>query len=349
MNKGTIGTRILERSIIKHIVKGSTHGVGPGHDYSVLNLSDDSDKYIVTSQGFSETDTNMPGASDQDFSFVSGAELGLIRAENNLATCGAKPYEMLVTITAGGDVGEQILRDEMSKVCYLAKEKKIRISGGNTVYMGEGSSVGTTITLFGELDKKVYDQLNQKIRPGDKIYIYGNAGEFGASVLADCRDERIKEKIRERFADSFLDEMKMSKDSLYIHLPALSFIEAGACYIHDVSYGGIYRTLYELSEYSGLGVDIIHENVPIKQSTIEICETLGLNPYEIMGPGAFAAVVSASDAGAFEESLKKKGISFSQAGEMTQKKEKVVHSASYRMQRFLTPYDTDLAASLRSL
>ena len=92
--KGTANTRILKRSIIKHIK--ITLGVGVGNDFSTLSSSGD---------GFVSVSAMGAGES---------GETALLNAANNLATCGAEPTEMLVGITAGEETPEQQIRDAKS-------------------------------------------------------------------------------------------------------------------------------------------------------------------------------------------------------------------------------------------
>ena len=382
MNKGTVGTRLLERSIIKHIEKGSIHGVGPACDYSVLDAC--SSGISISSIGFADETLSLSGEQ------ITRGELAYLRASNNMATSGGSAKNMLVTITASPDTEEQILRDEMNNLSALAHRENIRIAGGNTVYTGEASSgkvdskeatgnkvdfeeatgnkvdfkeaagnmvaevnsdysrknivktemsgnVGIHITLIGEVDSELFSRISRKPKVGDSIVIYGYAGELGANILMDERES----ELTDRFAEFYLRESRMDYGNLDIRKPVSLFISAGAEFIHDVSYGGIYRSLYEMSEYAGHGIEILHEKIPVKQSTIEVCEMLGINPYRLLGMGSFVAAVPSEKLESFEQSLTEQGISYSVAGTFTEKKERVISSKSYEMKRALTLYDKD--------
>ena len=382
MNKGTVGTRLLERSIIKHIEKGSIHGVGPACDYSVLDAC--SSGISISSIGFADETLSLSGEQ------ITRGELAYLRASNNMATSGGSAKNMLVTITASPDTEEQILRDEMNNLSALAHRENIRIAGGNTVYTGEASgskvdskeatgnkvdfeeatgnkvdfkeaagnmvaevnsdysrknivktemsgNVGIHITLIGEVDSELFRRISRKPKVGDSIVIYGYAGELGANILMDERES----ELTDRFAEFYLRESRMDYGNLDIRKPVSLFISAGAEFIHDVSYGGIYRSLYEMSEYAGHGIEILHEKIPVKQSTIEVCEMLGINPYRLLGMGSFVAAVPSEKLESFEQSLTEQGISYSVAGTFTEKKERVISSKSYEMKRALTLYDKD--------
>ena len=55
-----------------------------------------------------------------------------------------------------------------------------------------------------------------------------------------------------------------------------------------------------------VGIEIQIRNIPVKQSTIEICERYDLNPYRLLSDGCVVFV--ADNGGQFCEVLKKQGI-----------------------------------------
>ena len=326
MSKGTVDTRALKRSVLKHIGKGEYPGAGIGDDYSVMDFSKESEIVTVAAQGFANV---QPG--------VSKGELALIRAINNISLSGAEVKNILTTIIAEEDCPEQSLRSEMTLLSELAKEKGIRIVGGNTAFAGAGDDYSVTVTAFGTTEKGTMMQLLDKMVPGDKVIISGNAGHFGATLLALDKPRQMRTK----FADDFIKKSIMSPAEYSIESKAKAFIEGGAVYMHDVSFGGIYRTLSEVAEHSNLGIDIIHENVPIRQDTIEICEFWGINPYMLVGTGALVAVCHEKDLTKMEETLKKKKIDYKIAGTLTKSAERVIHSEKGEMNRSLNLYDSD--------
>ena len=48
---------------------------------------------------------------------------------------------------------------------------------------------------------------------------------------------------------------------------------------------GLYKALWDLGEIVGLGLEVEHKLIPIKQETVEVCELLEVNPYEIKSSG----------------------------------------------------------------
>ena len=102
MIKGTINTRILKRSILKHIARNDITGIGVGMDYAVLDKTS-SPSVLIVADGFSAVSEGM----------------ALQRALNNLATAGAKAEKIMINLLVGTECTEQVIRDEMNSLCKL--------------------------------------------------------------------------------------------------------------------------------------------------------------------------------------------------------------------------------------
>lgn len=330
MNKGTVSNRIIKRSIIKHIARTDVTNAGVGIDYSVLDETA-SRFAIIAAEGFSEISPDM----------------AYIRGVNNLAMSGASPDKMMITLIAAPETSEQILRDIMHRFTDISREQGVAIIGGNTVFAGESSSFcNISVTVFGKTLIERRKKLLEKVKAGDKLAIIGEAGRYGASLI--CSKKR--EELRKRFSESYLEGILNPEgpshsasdiENLSLTDIASKLIDAGATYLHDVSFGGIYRTLVEMSEYTGLGVDILHEKIPILQSTIELSEFYNINPYQLLGTGAMVAAFPEEREDSIKSLLTSEGLIYDVAGVFTTDKSRVVHSENYHMSRSLGLYESD--------
>ncbi len=326
MIKGTINTRILKRSILKHIARNDITGVGVGMDYAVLDKTS-SPSVLIVADGFSAISEAM----------------ALQRALNNLATAGAKAEKIMINLLVGADCTEQAIRDKMNSICKLAKAKGLQIIGGNTAITGAGDELTITITAYGRSDEKVIEQLNEKCTADMAVIIIGNAGAYGASLIAETRTE----EMLSRFSESYIASMHISENELDIEAACQALIEGGVSMIHDVSFGGIYRALVEVSERTGLGIDILHEDIPIQQNTIEASEFWNINPYQLLGTGGIVSVCHEEKLNDVKAALDKRGIEFSVAGKLTKDGARVVHSRDDKISRSLNYYEGDEIFSLR--
>ena len=348
MSKGTISANILNRSITRHVVKKSSAVIrGVGGDAAIVKGAE----YMVSASGFADEDTAVT---------VTPGAMAEIIAENSLMTVGVAPEYMNIFITASEDCSEDKLRHEMNELTSLAKNRGIAIIGGNTAFSGKGEGYSVTINLLGTADedrpsekaesseermsseevassekgmspKYLGIDPRKKARPGDYIFVTGNAGHFGISQLII----RHYDKLRKRFAGRYLDAAVMDSADYRIERLKEAYL------IHDVSYGGVYRSLYDLAEWTGLGISILHEELPIRQDTIEICEELDINPYCLLGIGESVGLIHESELDNVKNSDAYKCGKLHIAGRLTEKKEKIVSSDLYKMRRFLTPYSED--------
>jgi hydrogenase expression/formation protein HypE len=119
------------------------------------------------------------------------------------------------------------------------------------------------------------------VRPGDKVLISGPIGDHGITILL-ARQELDLE------ADLISDTRSV--------LPMVEAIaaEAGAGirWMRDPTRGGVATALNELARDCGLSIEVIEEEIPIRDAVRGACELLGLDPLHIANEGQFLAVVS---------------------------------------------------------
>jgi hydrogenase maturation factor len=56
--------------------------------------------------------------------------------------------------------------------------------------------------------------------------------------------------------------------------------------MHDATEGGILGAAYEMAEYSGTGLIVYPDSIPIHPSTQVICETLSIDPLRLISSGS---------------------------------------------------------------
>ncbi|MBO4864885.1 MAG: hypothetical protein J5517_11015 [Eubacterium sp.] len=319
--KGTAPGRILNRSIVKHIPAYGAGRACAGRDYSILEEDNGSGQAVVLAEGYSVDSV-----------------VAYLRAANNLATSGAAADKITVNIVAGKDTPENVFRSEMLKLTDYARSKNIRIIGGNTVYSGQGSEAAFTVTAYGKTPAETLKKLTRMPEECDKLVIFGNVGEYGASVIAAEK----REELKKRFPESYMECYNFPAEKLDITHAAKCLIEAGAVMLHDISFGGVFRALHDIAEYSGLGLEILHENVPIKQSTIELTEYFNINPYMLLGTGGLIAVVKPDlPENVLEEIEQKTKTPCRMAGRLTKERQVTITSEVYQMRRSIGLYEED--------
>ena len=344
MNNKNIGTPsdlIMKRSVLKQLKKRTkfmTAGPSSGSDFTVY-------KNTIT----------VNGAADsvllKDIEGLSAASLAFIRAINHLSLAfpmekNEKPENatMMIDLILGSECTEEVIRKEMNLLTELAAGYGLTIIGGNTRYLGEGDDYSVNIILNKIMEEDEANNSNaiwtKKIQPKDKLIMAGTTGMLGSSLLK----MNFKDELSKRFAKSYIDTMGYDIETVDISTMAWIARE-NAVKMHDISNGGVYAAIYQMTDAADLGISIIHENIPIEQPVVEISEFFGINPYKLLGTGALLVAVRDDAAEELLARYQSAGFIASVIGEFTKEKDRIIGSSKYKMRRVITPYDKDELAS----
>ena len=92
-----------------------------------------------------------------------------------------------------------------------------------------------------------------------------------------------------------------------------------------------------MAELSGVGLEIDLKKIPIRQETVEICNFLDLNPYELVSGGSL--LIAAENGNDLVEAMEKTGIRAAVIGKTTDGNDRVIRNGEEK--RFLEPAKTD--------
>lgn len=320
MEQGTLGELYLTRSVTKHIRKYNkavVMGSGVGKDYSMIKTAED---YIISTEAVAET-----------------PYIAWTKALNNLYVSGGNVAGVRVCYMLPIDTEESDLKTYAACFNELAHKDGIQIVGGNTMVSAAYKRPSFLVEAIGDVaDDK---SLTFKAKEDYKIVMVGYTGVLGTNLIVD---EKSKE-LRDRFADSYVAGCKFSDESYSIR-SMVECINSVKCdnqvvYMHDVSYGGLYGSLWQLGEALRLGVSIDHRSIPIRQETVEICNYFDINPYMLEGTGALLVV--ARDGEGLENSLTQAGYKAAVIGRLTGNKDRIVVLNAEGEKRFLAPVKGD--------
>ena len=161
----------------------------------------------------------------------------------------------------------------------------------------------------------------------------GFAGSFGAALIAEKKEEELKN----RFPAFLIRQAKTFEKDGFEKKAAEIFEgreeEFGAELIKPLSEGGVFKGLWELGEEAGIGFAVELKKVPIKQETVEICNFVDINPYELMSNGA--ELILCTDPIAVENELKSHGVNASIIGRTHAEKKRVIYYDDE--ERFIEP------------
>lgn len=322
-----LNTGKIPESLLKRAVFGKLAGKRPevlvgssvGEDCAVLAENAD-EVYVLSTDPITAAEKN------------TGALAVLVTA-NDLASAGAEPVGILLTVLLPIGSTEEILADLMDEVTAKCSALNIQIMGGHTEVTDVVKKPLLSVTGVGKCPAERIITTGGAL-PDMDLIVTKTVGLEGTAILASEHREELLTKLPEDLVDraaGFLSEISVVEDGL-------AAAAAGAAAMHDVTEGGIYGALWEMAEASGVGLECTLEKIPIRQETVEICEFFGLDPYRLISSGSM--LIASHDGNRIIEALKAKGIAAAVIGRTTAGRDRVIHYGEDNA-RYLTPPDTD--------
>lgn len=312
MKQGKISENVLKRSVLKQIHTKREEiisGAGLGENCAVFALPDGEFGLVSMHQTIANGD--------------NGTRFCIHKAVNNLAASGAIPVAVELALLLPEEMQEPKLRQMMEQAEDTCNELSVQLCGGSTKVSRAVKCPVATVTGLG---RRACGNI-PKARPGQDIVITKWIGLEGTSLLA-----RAKEKeLVKRYPMRMLNEARLFDRMLSIVPEAATAMKSGACRMHDASEGGIFGALWEFGRMSGVGLEIDLKKIPIRQETVEICEFLEINPYELLSGGSL--ILAADNGLSLVEELALKDIPASVVGKVTESNDRVVINEDER--RFL--------------
>lgn len=321
MKIGKVPENVLKRSIFKQIHTKREEvilGAGVGEDCAAVKLA--SDEVLVLS-------TDPITGTAQDI-----GSLAIQITVNDLASSGAEPVGVLLTVLLPEYIEEPDLKKMMGQVEEACSAANVQVMGGHTEVTAVVNQPVITVCGVGKVkDGCLVSTAGAK--PGMDILVTKWIGIEGTSIIAK---EKEKELLT-RFSVPFIEKAKKMDAYISVLSEAAVAVRSGVGAMHDVTEGGIFGALWEMAEASGVGLEIDLKKIPIRQETVEICEFFGINPYELISSGCM--LMAAEDGNMLVQQLEKAGIPATVIGRATAGNDRVLFHADEK--RFLEPPKTD--------
>lgn len=321
MKIGKLPEPVLQRSVLKQLHKRRDDillGAAVGEDCAAVTL--DEDEVFVLS-----TDPITAAASQI-------GELAVQITVNDLASAGATPVGLMLTVLLPPRVREIALRRVMEQIDAACDSVGIEVMGGHTEVTPVVNQILVTVCGVGKVKR------NQLVttggaKPGMDIVVTKWIGIEGTMILAE---EKEKDLLT-HFSLDFIEEAKSFRKYLSVLPEAAGAVKSGVSAMHDVTEGGIFGAFWEMAQASGVGLEIDLKKIPIRQETVEICEFFGLNPYQLISSGSM--LMATEDGNRLVHDLAQAGIHAVVVGKATDGNDRVIVNDGER--RFLEPPKTD--------
>lgn len=321
MKVGKIPESVLKRSVFKQIHTKREEvllGAGVGEDCAAVKLADD-EMFVVSTDPITGTAMDI-------------GHLAIHITMNDLASAGAEPIGVMLTILLPEQTQEADLKKMMGQIEQVCAEVNVQIMGGHTEVTRVVNQ--PLISVCGVGKAKVGKLISTAgARPGDDILTTKWIGLEGTSIIAKEKEE----ELLQRYPLDLIRTAQGFNQYLSVLPEAAVAVRSGVSAMHDVTEGGIFGALWEMAESSGVGLEIDLKKIPIKQETIEVCEYFQANPYELISSGCM--LMASPDGNTLARELEKAGIHAVVIGKATAGNDRVLLNEDER--RFLEPPKTD--------
>jgi len=321
MKVGKIPENVLKRSVFKQLHTKRSEvllGAGVGEDCAAVKLAED-EIFVISTDPITGTAKDI-------------GELAIQITVNDLASSGAEPIGVMLTILLPQEANENELKQVMLQIETACEKSKIQVMGGHTEVTEAVNQILISVTGVGKAKEgKLISTAGAK--PGMDILVTKWIGIEGTSILAKEKEEELKT----RYSQSFIDAAKGLDQYISVLPEAATAVKSGVAAMHDVTEGGIFGALWEIAEASGVGLEIDLKKIPLKQETVEICEYFGISPYELISSGSM--LMAASDGNRLVMELKKEGILAEIIGKATEGNDRILRNEEEY--RYLEPPKTD--------
>lgn len=184
------------------------------------------------------------------------------------------------------------------------------------------------ITLTG-----IRQQVILTVEPGDDIIVAGAIASEGTYLLAREKEN----ELLTRYPYRMVEDAKLFYRFLAQIPEAATAVWSNVSMIEAAGEGGVFKTLWNLADRAGVGLEIDLKKLPVKQETIEICNFFDCNPYELLTGGSL--VCTGKDGRKIIDTLLTREIPAAIVGKVTKGNDRVVINEEER--RFLEPAKAD--------
>jgi hydrogenase expression/formation protein HypE len=232
---------------------------------------------------------------------------------NDIATTGATPRWLLVTLLLPEELTTAELVHEISEQIYAAcREIGVSVVGGHSEVSYDLQRPIVVGTMIGEVapDRLV---IPSGARPGNHLLLTKGVPIEATAILAREFAGQLSDVLTQ-------DELAEARE--FLVNPGISVLrdaqiamQAGrVTAMHDPTEGGLAAALWELAEASGCTLEIMATAVPIPPLANRICRALDLDPLAAIASGALMLAVEAADSAAISQALQTAGITCAHIG-----------------------------------
>ncbi|MEI7543172.1 MAG: AIR synthase family protein, partial [bacterium] len=291
--------------------------VGPQHGVDVGVVDIGGGKVMVT--------TTDPIFIVPNYGFERAAWFALHILVSDVVTSGLKPSYLTIDLNLPLSIKKEELNAMWKVISSECDRMGIAIISGHTAkYEGCNYPMvgGATVMAIGNKNKYVTPR---DARPGDKIIVTKGAAIEATGLFAVTFEKKIEKIFGKEFskrASNIFYKMSVVEDALIA--ASVGVRNKGVTSMHDATECGVWGGLYEIAQASGVGMQIIKENIIILPEVKAICEHFKMDPYTAISEGTLLITAKAEYAQKIVDKLKKNNIDSSIVGTVVKKEKGIM-------------------------
>jgi len=234
---------------------------------------------------------------------------------NDVATSGAEPLGVLLTILAPPETAIEDIENIMIDASKAAEEINIEIMGGHTEITDGVNRIIISSTVIGKQKKDKLPNIKD-IKVGDKVMVTKWVGIEGTAIIAKELNDKLKDKIGEEK----LIEAQNLGNMISVVKEGIICGQIGVKYMHDITEGGVFGAVWEASKAINKGIKIKEDLIPVNTITREIGTLLNIDIYRLISSGSMLIIAGEDKVSKINEELSRNGIKSTVIGEVIESK-----------------------------
>ena len=269
---GELSDKLIKDVMLKAFDNPVLRKLGDGAvlDIGSSKMAFSTDSYVVDPIFF-------PGGSIGDLA-VNGTV-------NDISMCGAKPLYLSVGFILEEGLAISDLEKIVDDMARAVEKAGVSIVTGDTKVVPKGAVDKIFINTSGVGAVIGNNVIAEGLaKPGDKIIVSGTIADHGMTILTQREGLQFESQIQSDSAplNHMVGKMLAVSDEISV--------------LRDPTRGGVGTVLNEVAGFSGVGIDIFEETIPVRKEIAGVCELLGFDPLYVANEGKLLAFVSEKDA-----------------------------------------------------
>lgn len=266
---GKLTRDLIEQTFLKYL---SSEELNALEDAATLDINNS--KIAVTTDSYVVNPLFFPGGDI--------GKLSICGTVNDLVVSGAVPEYVSTGFIIEEGFSLNSLTEIVKSLSRSAKNAGIKVVTGDTKVVEKGKCDGIYISTTGIGPIKKHMTLNN-VSAGDAVILSGTVGDHGTAIAIARNEFDIDAQVESDCAS--LNELLMPL-----------FEIDGVKWMRDPTRGGVATVLAELSETTGLGIQVFEDRVPVRDDVRFISDMLGYDPLYLANEGKAVIITSEESA-----------------------------------------------------